>query len=563
MDHIDSCHTRPETYLRTSSLAPHLDAFSSHLRSGRYASGTTKGYIACLAHFARWMTLHGLPVRLLGEHVVEQFLNDHLPCCDCPWPVKRVHHELRAALGHLLGVLREQGVIIVPSLPTGHIVDELHRYDEHMNKARGLGAGTRSGALRTVRRLLAHKFAEEPVVIADLRPEDVRQFFAEQLEHRATASHAKALASALRAYFRYRMTCGDQMHGLLGVISSQACRNSWRWPRVNSCVSPGNRRLAMNNVKLTAAQPTFQALVQAFFAEHLTQQRALSPCTVAAYRDAFMLFLNFMAAHRDKSPSAMKLTDITPEVILAFLDYLEHERHNTVRSRNARLAALRSFLKFASHRDVASLNAIERALGVPMKRFERPMLGFLSHEEMVAVIGTPDSSWVSQRDHLLLGLLYNTGARVSEIIRVRVADVVIDGAACVHLTGKGRKQRSVPLWRSMAKEIREWLKLNPQLASTSALLPNRNGDAMTRDNVTKRLALAVASATAINAGLAKRHISPHTIRHATAMTLLQSGVDISVIALWLGHESPTTTHQYVEADLTMKERALARIQRAG
>jgi site-specific recombinase XerD len=293
----------------------------------------------------------------------------------------------------------------------------------------------------------------------------------------------------------------------------------------------------MNNPKSMAAQPTFQTLVQAFFAEHLTQQRALSGCTVAAYRDTFMLFLNFTTVHCGKLPSAIKLTDITPEVIIAFLDHLEHERHNAVRSRNARLAALRSFLKFASHRDVGSLHVIERALGVPMKRFERPMLGFLSHEEMLAVIGSPGSSWVSQRDHLLLGLLYNTGARVSEIIGVRVADVVIDGAACVHLKGKGRKQRSVPLWRSTAKEVRAWLTLNPQLGLNSALLPNRDGDAMTRDNVTKRLALAVAMATKVNAELAKRHISPHTVRHTTAMTLLQSGVDISVIALWLGHES--------------------------
>ena len=315
--------------------------------------------------------------------------------------------------------------------------------------------------------------------------------------------------------------------------------------------------------KLTAAPPTFPALVQAFFAEHLTQQRALSPRTVATYRDAFMLFLDFAQAHCAKSPTTIKLTDLTPELILAFLDHLEQERHNTVRSRNARLAALRAFLKFAAHRDVAAMQVIERALGVPMKRFERPMLGFLSREEMLAVIGTPDNSWISQRDHLLFGLLYNTGARVSEIIGVRLSDVVLDGAACVHLRGKGRKQRSIPLWRSTVKEVRAWLKLNPQLDLASALLPNRDGEAMTRDNVTKRLALAVQAAAKVDAGLTKRQISPHTIRHTTAMHLLQSGVDISVIALWLGHESPTTTHHYVEADLAMKDRALARLQEPG
>jgi site-specific recombinase XerD len=256
----------------------------------------------------------------------------------------------------------------------------------------------------------------------------------------------------------------------------------------------------------------------------------------------------------------MKLQDITPALILAFLDHLEQARGNAVRTRNARLAALRAFLKFAGHRDVNALHVVEQALGVPMKRFERPTLGFLTREEMLAVIGTPGSSWVSQRDHLLLGLLYNTGARVSEIIGVRVADVVLDGAACVHLHGKGRKQRSVPLWRSTIKEVRAWLKLNPQFGSASALLPNRDGEAMTRDNVTKRLTLAVRTATKVNVQLAKRRISPHTIRHTTAMHLLQSGVDLSVIALWLGHENPTTTHHYVEADLAMKDRALARLQ---
>ena len=315
-------------------------------------------------------------------------------------------------------------------------------------------------------------------------------------------------------------------------------------------------RSATNAVVMT---PSFAALVQGFFAEHLTQQRAVSPRTVAAYRDAFVLFLAFAQRRLRRAPAATRLTDITPELILAFLDHLEQQRHNTVRSRNARLAALRAFLKFASHRDVSSLHVIERALGVPMKRFERPMLGFLSREEMLAVIGTPGSSWVGQRDHLLLSLLYNTGGRVSEIIRLRVDDVVLDGAACVHLHGKGRKQRSVPLWRSTVQAIRAWLRSNPQLAAGAALLPNREGRAMTRSNVTQRLDLAVRSAANTNGDLAKRRISPHTIRHTTAMHLLQSGVDLSVIALWMGHESPTTTHMYVQADLAMKERALAKL----
>ena len=306
--------------------------------------------------------------------------------------------------------------------------------------------------------------------------------------------------------------------------------------------------------------PSFPALVQAYFGEYLTQQRALSPQTVAAYRDGFVLFLKFAEERLGKAPAAMALADVTPELVMAFLDHLERQRHNSVRSRNARLAALRSFLKFAGHRDVASLQVIERALGVPVKRFERPMFGYLTRDEVLAVIGKPGDSWLSQRDHALFLLMYNTGARVSEMIGIKVADVVLDAsAACVHLHGKGRKQRSVPLWRSTVKAIRAWLHVNPQFESMTPLLPNRCGREMTRANVTLRLALAVQHATESQPALAKRQISPHTIRHTTAMHLLQSGVDMSVIALWLGHESPVTTHHYIEANLAMKERALARL----
>lgn len=306
--------------------------------------------------------------------------------------------------------------------------------------------------------------------------------------------------------------------------------------------------------------PSFPALVQAYFGEYLTQQRALSPQTVAAYRDGFVLFLAFAEERLGKAPAAMSLADITPEMIMAFLDHLERQRHNSVRSRNARLAALRSFLKFAGHRDVASLQVIERALGVPVKRFERPMFGYLTREEMLAIIREPGNSWLSQRDHALFLLMYNTGARVSEVIGIKVGDVVLDAsAACVHLHGKGRKQRSVPLWRSTVKALRAWLHVNPQFEATSPLLPNRDGQGMTRSNVAKRLLLAVSAAAVKYPRLTQQRVSPHTIRHTTAMHLLQAGVDISVIALWLGHESPVTTHHYVEADLAMKERALAKL----
>ncbi|CAE6868869.1 Tyrosine recombinase XerD [Paraburkholderia nemoris] len=306
--------------------------------------------------------------------------------------------------------------------------------------------------------------------------------------------------------------------------------------------------------------PSFAALVQQFFTEYLVAQRALSPRTVACYRDALTLFLDFASHKLGKAPTALRLTDIQPEMILAFLDHLEHDRHNAIRSRNLRLTALRAFLKFAGRRDVTSLHVVERALAVPMKRFERPMLEFLTRDEMVALLGQPGNTWSSQRDHLLLALLYNTGARVSEIIGVRVMDIVLDGAPCVHLRGKGRKQRSVPLWKTTAQEIRAWLRLNPTLHDEAALLPNRDGQAMSRSNVAQRLTLAVNRASAQEPSLLKKHVSPHTVRHTVAMHLLQSGVSFNVIALWLGHESTNTTHRYVEADLAMKEKALARLE---
>ena len=306
--------------------------------------------------------------------------------------------------------------------------------------------------------------------------------------------------------------------------------------------------------------PSFPALVQQFFTEYLVTQRAVSPRTVASYRDALMLFLDFASRKLGQEPTAMRLADIQPELILAFLDHLEKDRHNSVRSRNLRLTALRAFLKFAARRDVASLNDVERALAVPMKRFEKPMLGYLTRAEMVAILGQPGLTWSSQRDHLLLAMLYNTGARVSEIIGVRVIDVVLEGSACVHLHGKGRRLRSIPLWKSTVVEVRAWLRLNPTLRGESALIPNRDGQAMSRSNVTQRLALAVSHAAQIQPDLLKKRISPHTLRHTCAMHMLQSGVAFNVIALWLGHEKMTTTHCYVEADLAMKERALARLE---
>lgn len=200
----------------------------------------------------------------------------------------------------------------------------------------------------------------------------------------------------------------------------------------------------------------------------------------------------------------------------------------------------------------------QQILAIPAKRYEKPIIGFLSRDEIQSLLDAPDvATWYGQRDRLMLTMLYNTGARVSELIEIRVADVTLSTSAYVRIHGKGRKQRTVPLWRHTAVQIRDWIK-RQSLRPEQVLIPNRHGQPMTRSNVAQRLTLA--SATSQCHQLQGRSISPHMLRHTTAMHLLQAGVDITVIALWLGHENPITTHSYVEADLAMKERALAKIQ---
>ena len=283
-------------------------------------------------------------------------------------------------------------------------------------------------------------------------------------------------------------------------------------------------------------------------------------CTVAAYRDTFRSLLKYLEQRRKKHPVEVKLADLDAPVILAFLDHLQTARKNSIRTRNSRLAALRSFLKYVAMRDPASLPIIQRVLAIPMKRYDRRLLGFLSREEVQAVLEAPDpSTWSGQRDRVMFTLFYNTGARVSEIVALRVADVALARGASVCIRGKGRKERCVPLWKPTVAALKQWMKRIDQ-SPASPLLPNASGEPLTRSGVEHRLKRAVQIAAEKLPTLKTRSISPHTMRHTTAMHLLQSGVDLSVIALWLGHESTITTHMYTAADLPMKERALRRLK---
>jgi integrase/recombinase XerD len=300
-------------------------------------------------------------------------------------------------------------------------------------------------------------------------------------------------------------------------------------------------------------------LLQAYFCDHLIAQRDVSPATVRSYRDTFRLLLAYVHERTRTRPTDLTLDEIDAPLVVGFLAHLERDRGNSARSRNARLAAIHSFLSFAAMKCPTVLPSIRRVQAIPMKRFNRPLLGFLSREEVTALLDAPNrGTWSGQRDHVMLTMLYNTGARVSEITRARVGDLSLHASPSVNIHGKGRKERAVPLWPSTCKLVRAWIRY-AKLAANAPLFPNRHGEEMSRSGVERRLATAMASAADSCPSLGGRRVSPHTLRHSTAMHLLQAGVDITVIALWLGHENPVTTHHYVEADLAMKKRALDRL----
>lgn len=308
-----------------------------------------------------------------------------------------------------------------------------------------------------------------------------------------------------------------------------------------------------------SAKHGLAALVQSFFCESLIAQRNASPQTVSSYRDTVRLLFQFASAHTGRMPSKLTLEDVDAPLVLGFLAHLEKGRGNSERTRNARLAAVRSLVKHIALREPVFLANAERILSIPMKRFDRPSLTFLSLEEVEAIAAAPDlSTWGGRRDRMLFLLFYNTGARVSELTGLKVGDVSTDGRGFAKLHGKGRKERIVPLWKSTLKQIREWLR-QIDTDPASPFFPNRLGRPLSRSGVENRLRIAVQAAERTCPSLKNKNISPHIFRHTTAMHLLKAGVDIATIALWMGHESPATTHTYIEADIAMKEAALDRL----
>lgn len=305
---------------------------------------------------------------------------------------------------------------------------------------------------------------------------------------------------------------------------------------------------------MSALGPTLQS----FFAERLVRERNASPLTVVAYRDTWRLLLCFASKRTGKSPSALDFGDLDAPLIAVFLDYLEHERGNTARTRNARLAAIHSLFQYAALRHPEHAASIARVLAIQSKRFERAVVNFLNEAEVEALLSIPDRTrWVGRRDRTMLLVAVQTGLRISELIGLRVDDVHLGTGAHVICHGKGRKERMTPLTSATVKALRDWLS---EPCATGYLFSTRAGAPLSRDAIEHRIALYTAKAATACPTLKNKNVTCHSLRHTAAMRLLEAGVDTTVIALWLGHEQVETTAIYLQAHLAIKERALAKIR---
>jgi integrase/recombinase XerD len=303
---------------------------------------------------------------------------------------------------------------------------------------------------------------------------------------------------------------------------------------------------------------TLAPTMQSFFTERLLGQLRASPNTVASYRDTLRLLLGFAQRRTGKTPSKLQLEDLDAVLIGAFLEHLEVERHNSVRTRNTRLAAVHSLFTYAALRHPEHASLIQRVLAIPAKRTDRQIVSFLSRDEIDALLAAPDrNTWVGRRDHALLLVAVQTGLRVTELTSLTCEDVELGTGAHLRCHGKGRKERITPLTTQACGVLRVWL-AERRGEPNDPLFPNRRRGPLSRDAVALLVTKHAASAGQHCPSLAAKTVSPHVLRHTCAMSLLAVGVDISVIALWLGHEGVETTQIYLHADLALKERALAR-----
>jgi len=308
---------------------------------------------------------------------------------------------------------------------------------------------------------------------------------------------------------------------------------------------------------------SFPSLLQSFFTDRLLRQRQASPHTVAAYRDCFRLLLQFAKERLDKMPSQLRTEDLDAPFITLFLDHLEGARKNSARTRNVRLGAIHSFFRYVATEEPAHALDCQRILAVPNKRHEQRPIDFLNREEIDALLAAPNlSTWMGRRDRALLLVAVQTGLRVSELIGLNCQDVVLGTGAHVRCLGKGRKQRCTPLRPETTKMLDAWLRERHALPG-DPLFPSIRRDRLSRDAVEHLITKYTHLAAQTCASLKGKRVSPHVCRHSAAMDLLHHGVDRSVIALWLGHESAETTQMYLHADMRLKERALSRTDPLG
>jgi site-specific recombinase XerD len=301
-------------------------------------------------------------------------------------------------------------------------------------------------------------------------------------------------------------------------------------------------------------------LLQGFFTDKLIHQRQASPHTVAAYRDTFKLLLGYVAGRNGRSPSQLGVANLDAPTIGAFLQYLETVRGNTTTTRNARLTAIHSFYRYAALRAPDHAALIQRVLAIPPKRCDRAIVSYLTQTEADALIAAPDrTTWIGRRDHALLLTDVQTGLRVSELTGLKLGDVHLHSGPHLRCHGKGRKERCTPLTKATVKVLRTWLAERRDGQDDDPLFPTSRGTPLSRDAVQRLVAKYAATAQTTCPSIKHKNVTPHTLRHTTAMALLHAGVDISVIALWLGHESTEATQIYLHADMTIKERALARL----
>jgi integrase/recombinase XerD len=310
---------------------------------------------------------------------------------------------------------------------------------------------------------------------------------------------------------------------------------------------------------VTALAPTLQA----FFTDRLIRERNASPQTVAAYRDTWRLLLNFTATRTGRQPAQLDIGDVDTDLIAAFLDHLEHVRRNSIRTRNARLAGIHAMFRYAALRHPEHAATVQRVLAIRPKRYDRTLVTFLTSVETNALLAAPDTTtWTGRRDHALIALAAQTGLRISELISINRADIHLDTGAHVRCSGKGRKERITPLTASTVTTITGWLHERAGRPD-DPVFPTRQGHRLSRDAIEHRLVAHARTAAAGCPTMATKNVTAHVLRHTAAMRLLEAGVDTTVIALWLGHEQIDTTAIYLHADLTIKERALARTTQPG